>query len=82
MSSQLDRRTRRVTASASLCAARFARHTSSLLLLSMAWDAALGSFPVLGPLGQFLIKDVALLGVALFVTGESLVRLRPTGAVG
>jgi len=39
------------------------------------WEPTLG-FPALGPLGQFLIKDVALLGIALVVFGESLGRLR------
>jgi uncharacterized membrane protein YkgB len=45
--------------------------TSSLLLLPFAWDASIG-FPALGPLGQFLIKDIALLGVALSYLGEKL----------
>jgi uncharacterized membrane protein YkgB len=43
--------------------------TSSLLLLPLAWDSQSG-FPALGPLGQFLVKDVALLGVALAYLGE------------
>lgn len=38
------------------------------------WEPALG-FPALGPAGQFLIKDIALLGIALVVLGESLNRL-------
>jgi uncharacterized membrane protein YkgB len=50
--------------------------TSSLLLLPMAWDPQFGGFPFLGPLGQFLIKDVALLGIAVWVTGNSLERVR------
>ncbi|HEU4957766.1 MAG TPA: DUF417 family protein [Sphingomicrobium sp.] len=45
--------------------------TSTLLLLPMAWDPTIG-FPALGPLGQFLIKDIALLGVALTYLGEKL----------
>ena len=50
--------------------------TSSLLSLSMAWDFQFG-IPALGPIGQFLVKDVALLGIAIFVAGHSLERLRP-----
>jgi len=45
--------------------------TCSLMVALPIWDAALG-FPALGPLGQFLIKDVALLGISLAITGESL----------
>lgn len=50
--------------------------TCSMFAALPAWDANLGGFPALGPLGQFLIKDVALLGVALVVAGESLSRTR------
>jgi uncharacterized membrane protein YkgB len=50
--------------------------TSTLLIIHPAWDERLGGFPALGPLGQFLIKDVTLLGVAIFVMGSSLARLR------
>jgi uncharacterized membrane protein YkgB len=49
--------------------------TCSLMIVLPIWEPALG-FPALGPLGQFLIKDVALLGIALVVFGESLGRLR------
>ena len=50
--------------------------TSSLLLAPLpVWDERLGGFPMLGPLGQFLIKDIALLGIALVVAGECLTRL-------
>jgi uncharacterized membrane protein YkgB len=44
--------------------------TCSLMFALPIWDPTLGA-PALGPLGQFLIKDVALLGIALVVTGES-----------
>lgn len=47
----------------------------SIMLALPIWDPALG-FPALGPLGSFLIKDVALLGIAVVVLGESLGRLR------
>ena len=58
--------------------------TSTLIIILPAWDEQLGGFPALSPLGQFLIKDVTLLGVAIFVMGSSLARLRhsshsPTG---
>ncbi|MGX5845723.1 DUF417 family protein [Mesorhizobium sp. PL10] len=49
--------------------------TCSIMLALPIWDPALG-FPALGPLGSFLIKDVALLGIAVVVLGESLDRLR------
>lgn len=50
--------------------------TCSMLVALPAWDENLGGFPALAPLGQFLIKDVALLGVALVVSGEGLSRMR------
>jgi uncharacterized membrane protein YkgB len=53
--------------------------TSSLLLLPMAWDQQFGGFPALAPAGQFLIKDVTLLGVAILVVGDSLARIRAGG---
>jgi uncharacterized membrane protein YkgB len=50
--------------------------TCSLLLGPLpVWDDRLGGFPALGPLGQFLIKDVALLGISLAAAGDSLARL-------
>ena len=48
--------------------------TCSIMVALPIWEPALG-FPALGPAGQFLIKDIALLGVALVVLGESLGRL-------
>lgn len=45
--------------------------TCSLMLVLPIWDPAVG-FPVPGPMGQFLIKDITLLGVALVLTGRSL----------
>jgi reactive chlorine resistance protein C len=52
--------------------------TSSIMLAFPIWEPSLG-FPALGPAGQFLIKDIALLGVALVITGESLARMRVPG---
>lgn len=49
--------------------------TSSIMLAFPIWEPTLG-FPALGPAGQFLIKDVALLGVSLVFLGEQLARVR------
>jgi uncharacterized membrane protein YkgB len=48
--------------------------TCSIMVVLPIWKPTLG-FPALGPAGQFLIKDIALLGIALVVLGESLNRL-------
>lgn len=53
--------------------------TVSLFLALPVWEPSLGGFPALGPGGQFLIKDVALLGISLVVLGESLARLPMNG---
>ena len=55
--------------------------TTSLLFALPVWEPSLGGFPALGAAGQFLIKDVALLGISFLVLGESLARL-PAGATG
>jgi uncharacterized membrane protein YkgB len=49
--------------------------TVSTMLVLPVWEPSLGGFPALGPGGQFLIKDVALLGISLVVLGEGLARL-------
>ncbi|RUV29451.1 DUF417 family protein [Mesorhizobium sp. M5C.F.Ca.IN.020.32.2.1] len=46
----------------------------SIMVALLIWEPALG-FPALGPAGQFLIKDIALLGISLVILGESLNRL-------
>jgi uncharacterized membrane protein YkgB len=57
--------------------------TSTLLLAPLpVWDDRVGGFPALGPLGQFLIKDVALLGISLVVAGHSLTRIAGAGGAG
>ncbi|TIX58579.1 MAG: DUF417 family protein [Mesorhizobium sp.] len=48
--------------------------TCSIMVALPIWEPALG-FPALGPAGQFLIKDIALLGISLVILGESLNRL-------
>ena len=50
--------------------------TASTLLALPIWEASAGGFPFLNPLGSFLIKDVALLGISLVVMGEGLARVR------
>jgi uncharacterized membrane protein YkgB len=45
--------------------------TCSIMLALPIWEPSLGA-PALGPLGQFLIKDIALLGISLVVLSESL----------
>jgi reactive chlorine resistance protein C len=50
--------------------------TSSLLFVLPIWEEKAGGFPALNILGQFLLKDIALLGIALAIVGESLARAR------
>lgn len=50
--------------------------TVSIMFALPIWEPASGGFPWLNPVGSFLIKDVALLGVSLALLGESLARLR------
>lgn len=47
--------------------------TLSFLFSTPGWEASLGGFPALAVVpGQFLVKDVVLLGVALWSLGEAL----------
>jgi reactive chlorine resistance protein C len=47
--------------------------TLSFLFTTPGWESSLGGFPALsGDVGEFLIKDVVLLGAALWSLGESL----------
>jgi reactive chlorine resistance protein C len=61
-------------AGAAIAATTFAV-TTSLLLTPPPWEASLGGFPALSPFGQFLIKDIALLGISLVVLGQCLSRV-------
>jgi uncharacterized membrane protein YkgB len=54
--------------------------TSSLLVALPIWEAKAGGFPALNILGQFLLKDVALLGIALVIASEGLARMRSSDA--
>jgi uncharacterized membrane protein YkgB len=49
--------------------------TVSLLFALPVWEGSLGGFPALNGAGQFLIKDVALLGISLVVMGESCAKV-------
>src|SRR4051794_23757654 len=58
-----------------LAVGMFATTLSFLLTTPGAWERALGGFPAISVLpGQFLLKDVVLLGAALWSLGESLAR--------
>jgi uncharacterized membrane protein YkgB len=50
--------------------------TVSIMFAMPIWEQSIGGFPWLNGNGQFLIKDVALLGVSLVVFGEGITRLR------
>lgn len=50
---------------------------SFLFTTPQAWIADLGGFPAPSDTGQFLLKDIGLLGISLWTLGESL-----SGAVG
>ncbi|KXG86971.1 YkgB family protein [Agrobacterium bohemicum] len=50
--------------------------TVSVMFALPIWYAELGGFPWINPVGQFLLKDVSLLGVSIFILGESLARVR------
>jgi uncharacterized membrane protein YkgB len=47
--------------------------TLSFLFSTPGWEPSLGGFPALsGAVGQFLIKDLVLLGAAIWSLGEAL----------
>ena len=46
--------------------------TLTFLFSLPGWEQSLGGFPALSGSGGFLLKDVVLLGAALFTLGESL----------
>jgi uncharacterized membrane protein YkgB len=46
--------------------------TLSFLVTTPGWEPSLGGFPALSAMpGQFLLKDVVLLGAALWSAGEA-----------
>ena len=69
---------RAALAGGALAAGTFAVTVSTMFALPI-WEASLGGFPYLGALGQFLIKDVALLGVSLYIFAEGLAKVLGLG---
>ena len=61
---------RLAVAGSALAVGTFLVTLSFLVTAPGVWDAALG-FPWLGGTGQFLVKDVALLGASLWSLGEA-----------
>ena len=58
-----------------LAVGMFATTLSFLLTTPGVWEPSLGGFPALSAVpGQFLLKDVVLLGAALWTLGEALNR--------
>jgi uncharacterized membrane protein YkgB len=50
--------------------------TLSFLFSLPGWESSLGGFPALSGTGGFLLKDVVLLGTALWSLGEALAAMR------
>jgi uncharacterized membrane protein YkgB len=48
--------------------------TLTFLFSLPGWEKSLGGFPALSGSGGFLLKDIVLLGAALFTLGDSLAR--------
>jgi len=47
--------------------------TLTFLITTPGWEPSLGGFPALSAMpGQFVLKDIVLLGVALATAGEAL----------
>ncbi len=54
--------------------------TLTFILSAPGWEASLGGFPALSVVpGQFLLKDVVLLGAGLAVAGDALKELNAWG---
>jgi reactive chlorine resistance protein C len=52
--------------------------TLTFLFTTPGWEPSLGGFPALSHMpGEFLLKDLVLLGVAIFTAGEALGAVRP-----
>ena len=55
--------------------------TLTFLFSTPGWEPSLGGFPALSAMpGQFLLKDLVLLGVAILTAGEALGAVRSRGA--
>jgi uncharacterized membrane protein YkgB len=67
-------------ARSALAAVLFLGTLSFMLFTAPAWEGSLGGFPALsGAPGQFLLKNLALLGAAAWTLGEALDGLRREG---
>lgn len=62
----------RLSALGSLIAVCTFLSTLTFLFSLPGWESSLGGFPALSGSGGFLLKDVVLLGAALFTLGDSL----------
>ena len=63
----------RVSAVGSMLAILMFLTTLSFLFSTPGWEPSLGGFPALAVvLGQFLLKDIVLLGASIWSLGESL----------
>lgn len=62
----------RLSAIGSLLAVGTFLATLTFLFSLPGWEQSLGGFPALSGSGGFLLKDVVLLGAALFTLGDSL----------
>ena len=52
--------------------------TLTFLFTTPGWEPSLGGFPALSAMpGQFVLKDVVLLGASLWTAGEALAARRP-----
>ena len=61
-----------------LLAAMMFLTTLTFLITTPGWEQSLGGFPALSTVpGQFVLKDVVLLGAALFTAGEALSAVQP-----
>jgi uncharacterized membrane protein YkgB len=67
--------TRAALVGSALAALTFLVTSSLFLVLPVSGEQA-GGFPVLNKLGQFLLKDVALLGIAFVIGAEALARVQ------
>jgi reactive chlorine resistance protein C len=55
--------------------------TLSFILSTPGWEASLGGFPALSVVpGQFIVKDIVLLGAAVWSLGEALPHARSRGS--
>lgn len=66
----------RLSAAGSVLAVLTFLTTLTFLFSLPGWEKSLGGFPALSGSGGFLLKDVVLLGAALFTLGDSLVGMK------